>query len=301
MSNTLSYDDVVRTLDDLPSLPAVVMELLGSIEQENIDISVLAKKVSYDQALTAKTLRLANSSSFGLQVKVATIQQAITFLGFQTTRNLITAAAVTGCFPTALCPGFNDKAFWRHSIATAACARSLARRLRFNQDVAFTAGLLHDIGRLVLVSAIPRQYSETWPGAPTMTATWLDAERAVLGIDHVDAGVALAEHWNFSDTMRRRSPGHHAPETPGAGFLAAIVHVANAIVHALDLAGAGRSGAARVHRGLDAMGLNEEAICTCSAKRNCNRRNVGHPDAELDNQPGQRNGSGCAGRVWPKA
>ena len=92
-------------MQDLPSLPAVVMELLSSIEQDKIDISVLAKKVSYDQALTAKTLRLANSSSFGLQVKVTTIQQAITFLGFQTTRNLITAAAVTGCFPNGHVPG----------------------------------------------------------------------------------------------------------------------------------------------------------------------------------------------------
>jgi putative nucleotidyltransferase with HDIG domain len=198
----LSPEQLAASVQDLPSLPAVVMELLSSIEQDNIDISVLAKKVSYDQALTAKTLRLANSSSFGLQVKVATIQQAITFLGFQTTRNLITTAAVTGCFPNGLCPGFNDKAFWRHSIATAACARSLARRLRFNQDVAFTAGLLHDIGRLVLVTGHPQAYGEALAWRVEHDGEWLDAERTVLGIDHVDAGVALAEHWNFSDTMR---------------------------------------------------------------------------------------------------
>ena len=149
-----------RNLADLPSLPAVVMELLGSIDQEDVDISVLAKKVSHDQALTAKTLRLANSSAYGLQVKVTTIQQAITFLGFQTTRNLIIAAAVTGCFPEGQCAGFDDKAFWRHSIATAACAKVLARRMRFNQDYAFTAGLLHDIGRLVLVSSFPALYAQ---------------------------------------------------------------------------------------------------------------------------------------------
>ena len=150
----------MRQLDDLPSLPAVVMELLTCIDQDDVDISVLAKKVSHDQALTAKTLRLANSSTYGLQVKVTTIQQAITFLGFQTTRNLITAAAVTGCFAQGLCKGFDDKAFWRHSIATAVCARVLARRMRFNQDYAFTAGLLHDIGRLVLVTMYPEQYAE---------------------------------------------------------------------------------------------------------------------------------------------
>ncbi|MYM83193.1 HDOD domain-containing protein [Duganella sp. FT50W] len=236
MSNTLSYDDVVRTLDDLPSLPAVVMELLNSIDQEDVDITVLAKKVSHDQALTAKTLRLANSSLYGLQVKVTTIQQAITYLGFQTTRNLITAAAVTGCFAEGHCPGFDHKAFWRHSIATAACAKVLARQMRFNQDYAFTAGLLHDIGRLVLVSCFPNQYSEAIHYREQHDGYLLDAERTVLGVTHVDAGMALAEHWNFSDTMRLAIGGHHTPEAPGAGFLATIIHVADAIVHALDLA-----------------------------------------------------------------
>lgn len=258
--SALTLDQVVHSVQDLPSLPAVVMELLSSIEQADVDISVLAKKVSYDQALTAKTLRLANSASFALQVKVTTIQQAITFLGFQTTRNLITAAAVTGCFPSGRCPGFNDKAFWRHSIAVAACARALARRMRFNQDYAFTAGLLHDIGRLVLVTASPQAYAEVVELRARNDSDWQDAERAVLGVDHVEAGVALAEHWNFSDTMRQAIAFHHAPDTPGAGFLAAIVHVANAIVHALDIAGEDDERVPRVSSiAWDAMGLNEEA------------------------------------------
>jgi putative nucleotidyltransferase with HDIG domain len=256
----LTSEQIVQSVRDLPSMPAVVMELLSSIEQDDIDISVLAKKVSYDQALTARTLRLANSSSYGLQVKVTTIQQAITYLGFQTTRNLITAAALTGCFPSGTCPGFNDRAFWRHSIATAACARALARRIRFNQDVAFTAGLLHDIGRLVLVTADPQAYGEVVALRAREDKEWLDAERAVLGVDHVEAGVALAEQWNFSDTMRQAIAYHHAPDSLGAGFLAAIVHVANAVVHALDVAGEENEGVPRIASiAWDAMGLNEEA------------------------------------------
>jgi putative nucleotidyltransferase with HDIG domain len=258
--NRLTPEQLAAGVQDLPSLPAVVMELLSSIEQEDIDISVLAKKVSYDQALTAKTLRLANSSTYGLQVKVTTIQQAITFLGFQTTRNLITAAAITGCFPSGLCTGFHDKAFWRHSIATAACARALARRMRFNQDIAFTAGLLHDIGRLVLVTGHPDAYAQVVAWHAQHGGDWQDAEQAILGIDHVDAGVALADHWNFSSTMRQAIAYHHAPDIHGAGFLATIVHVANAIVHALDLAGEDDELVPRVSSvAWDAMGLNEEA------------------------------------------
>lgn len=253
-------DDIVRKLEDLPSLPAVVMELLSSIDQEDVDISVLAKKVSHDQALTAKTLRLANSSLYGLQVKVTTIQQAITYLGFQTTRNLITAAAVTGCFAQGQCPGFDDKAFWRHSIATAACCKVLARRMRFNQDYAFTAGLLHDIGRLVLVSSFTEMYQQVMEYRKANDSYVLEAERAVMGIDHVIAGVALAEHWNFSDTMKMAIAYHHDPDAPGAGLLATIVHVANAIVHALDIAGEEDDLVPAVSSAAwTALGLNEEA------------------------------------------
>lgn len=232
----LTIEAVRHGLQDLPSLPAVVMELLGSIDQEDVDISVLARKVSLDQALTAKTLRLANSPSSGLQVRVTTIQQAITFLGFQATRNLITTAAVTGCFPVGTCPGFDHRAFWRHSIATAACARVLARRMRLNQDFAFTAGLLHDIGRLVLVTSYPAQYGAVLTQRQQDDRDLRDVEREILGVDHVMAGSALAEHWQFSDTMQHAIAYHHEPAAPGAGFLATIVHVANAIVHALDLA-----------------------------------------------------------------
>ena len=258
--SALVLDDIVRKLEDLPSLPAVVMELLGSIDQEDVDISVLAKKVSHDQALTAKTLRLANSSLYGLQVKVTTIQQAITFLGFQTTRKLITAAAVTGCFAQGQCPGFDDKAFWRHSIAAAACCRVIARRMRFNQDVAFTAGLLHDIGRLVLMSSFPLEYGQVLAYQRQKDVSALEAEQAQMGIDHLVAGVALADHWNFSDTMKMAIAYHHDPDAPGAGILATIVHVANAIVHALDLAGDEDELVPTVSSSAwTALGLNEEA------------------------------------------
>jgi len=169
-------------------------------------------------------------------VKVTTIHQAITYLGFQTTRNLITAAALTGCFAAA-CPGFSHQAFWRHSVATAAAAQALARHLRFNQDYAFTGGLLHDIGRLVLVTCFPDQYAQVAAWRAAHDSVWLDAERAVLGVDHVEAGLALAAHWNFSDTMRLAIGHHHSPEAPGAGFLATIIHVADVLAHALDLAG----------------------------------------------------------------
>jgi putative nucleotidyltransferase with HDIG domain len=233
----MSAEEFACELDDLPSPPAVVMELLNTIDQDDIDVAVLARKVSADQALTAKTLRLANSSLYGIAVKVTTIQQAITYLGFQATRNLVTAAALTGCFPNRQCAGFDARAFWRHAIGVGVCARVLARHLHLSQDVAFTAGLLHDIGRLVLVTLQPKRYAQVIAHRQAHDCSLLAAETEVMAVDHVMAGLALARQWQFSDTMRQAIAFHHAPDTPGAGFLAAIIHVADGVVHALDLAG----------------------------------------------------------------
>ncbi|MBI3229703.1 MAG: HDOD domain-containing protein [Burkholderiales bacterium] len=235
MKALLSQEQMLAHVDDLPSLPAVVMDLLNSIDQEDADIGVIAKKVSLDQALTAKTLRLANSACFTKQVKVTTIQHAITFLGIGTVRNLITAAALTGCFPQGQLKGFDYKGFWRHSIATATCAKVLARYVRFNQDYAFTAGLLHDIGRLVLVTQFPEYYEKVIAWRAAYDSQWQLAERTVLGVDHIDAGKALAAHWHFSGTLQLAIAGHHQPDAPGAGFLATLVHVADCITHGLDL------------------------------------------------------------------
>lgn len=233
----IHFDEIVKQVQDLPTLPAVVMELLNSIDQDDVDITVLAKKVSHDQALTAKTLRFANSSFYGTQSKVTTIQQAITLLGVQSLRNLITAAAVTGCFPENSCAGFDHKAFWRHCMGTAVCAKVLARHLHVNQDYAYTAGLLHDIGRLVLVTRFTRAYECVLAYRANHDCYLLDAERAVLGVDHVIAGHALAQYWNFSETMQNAIAAHHDPDEMGGGSLASIIHVADAIVHALDFAG----------------------------------------------------------------
>ena len=233
----IDTDDIVRKLQTLPTLSTVVADLLNCVDQDDIDIAILARKVSHDQALTAKTLRFANSSFFGTQSKVSTIQQAISLIGVQSMRHLIMTTALSGHFVDGNCPGFDPRAFWRHSLATAVCCKVLAMHLHLNQDFAFTAGLLHDIGRLVLVSSFPQQYAATLAYRAASDCLLLDAERIVLDTDHVIVGQALAAHWNFSEIILKAIAGHHAPEAFGTASIASIVHVANSIVHALDLAG----------------------------------------------------------------
>jgi putative nucleotidyltransferase with HDIG domain len=236
-STRVHFNKVIAQIRDLPALPAIVQDLMKDIAPDEVDINIISRKVMLDQALAAKTLRFANSSFYGSQAKVTTIQQAITLIGVNSVRHVVTATALTGYFPSNNCVGFDFVSVWRHAIATAVCARLLARHLHVNQDYAFTAGLLHDIGRLVLATYFRREYEAVIAYRKLHDCHWLEAEREVMGIDHAMAGEALAEHWNFSDTIRNAIGGHHHPEAQTSSSLASIVHIANAIVHALDLSG----------------------------------------------------------------
>ena len=228
--------EVARNIRDLPALPTVVLELIRTFDQPDVDVASLAETISHDQALAARTLRVANSSFYGLASKVKTINQAIMVLGFDTVRSLVSAGAIVHALP-GTGSHLDLSQFWRHSMATAVCARSIARRTRLNHDYAFLSGLLHDIGRLVLATRFPQQYAAAMAWRDQHDALQVDAEQLVLGIDHQQVGLMLAETWKFPLLIQRAIGHHHAPEVDDLGDIPSIVHVANAIVHALDLGG----------------------------------------------------------------
>lgn len=234
--NTIAVADIVRNIRDLPALPAIVLELIRTFGQEDVDIDTLAAKIARDQALAARTLRLANSSFYGLPSRVTTIGQAIVVLGFDAVRTLVAGSGIIGTL-SAGGAQIDVAGFWRHSMATAVCARSLARHTGLNPENAFIAGLLHDIGRLVLATRFASGYGEVRAWRERGDGWLLEAEQAVLGIDHQQVGLMLAESWKFPLPIRRAIGNHHRPEAEDFGGLASVVHAANAIVHALDLAG----------------------------------------------------------------
>lgn len=231
----LVLDEVLRKIHALPSLQTVVMELLASIDQDDANIGALALKIEQDQALTAKTLRLANSSFYGMQRQITTIEEAIATLGFRTVRSVVTAAALTGFFSSSKPTAFEVLPFWRHAIATAVCARELAPYLQINPEHAYTTGLLHDIGRLVLATQFPAHYDATMAYCAQHDCGLLIAERTVLGLDHAEVGHALTRHWKFPETIQQALAGHHAPLAEGFIPMQLVVIAADAIAHALDL------------------------------------------------------------------
>ena len=232
----LSFEHIVRQIQELPSLPVVVLELLSSMDQDDTDVHVLAQKIELDQALAAKTLRIANSSFYGMQSKVTSIPQAVSVLGFHSIRTVVTACALTSSFAPAA-GGFDFQAFWRHSLATAIAARLLAPHLGGNPETAFTAGLLHDLGTLVLVTRFPAEHVLVRSYRQAHDCQMAEAELAVIGIDHAQVGSALAAYWKFPEAIEQAVADHYAIDRLEAGGLPLAVHMANAVALALDLAG----------------------------------------------------------------
>ena len=233
----LILDDVIRQIRELPSLPAVVLELLSSMEQQDIDVHVLAHKIELDQAMAAKTLRIANSSFYGMQSAVTSIAQAVSVLGFHGIRTVVTACALTGSFAPVAASGFDFQGFWRHSLATAVVARLLAPHMRVNPETAFTAGLLHDLGTLVLATRFPDRHALVRSYRQRHDCQMIEAELAVLAIDHAQVGSALAAWWKFPAAIQQAVADQHAIARLDAVGLPLLVHMANAVAHALDLAG----------------------------------------------------------------
>lgn len=235
MDNHIALEEVIRKIQDLPRLPQVEQELLSKLDDEDLSLESIASKVSLDPALAAKVIKLANTSYYGANSKVVTIQQAVAMLGTSQLKNFIRTSILNKCIPSRACANFDAKAYWRHNIATAICAELISRTLRMKHDFAFTAGLLHDIGRLVLAACFPKPYEQVLLCAQQTDCGLLQAERHILGVDHIAAGQILAMQWQFSDAIQDAIRGHHDPDEQELNSLASVIHVANAIVHGLDL------------------------------------------------------------------
>jgi putative nucleotidyltransferase with HDIG domain len=228
--------ELLATLSDLPPLPSVVLELVESLGHEELSVAQYAAKISRDQALAAKVLRLANSSFYGRGRQVRSVAESITVLGLRMVRGVVTAAGLCGSFRRHT--GFDHDAFWRHSIGSALCAQSLAGELRRDDgDQAFTVALLHDVGRLALASMFAPAYAEVEQWRRDADCPDGDAERAVLGIDHAEVGGLIAQHWNFAPSIVDAIRHHHTPPVTTDLTLTSIAHVADSIAHALGLAG----------------------------------------------------------------
>jgi putative nucleotidyltransferase with HDIG domain len=238
-TNTADLDRLLETLGDLPSSPAIVSAVIGMATDLNTDLSDLGKVLSADQGLTAKVLRLSNSSFYGRSKEIGTVDEAILTLGYYTLRSLVVASSTHSMFKQKDMTRFLPL-LWDHSLGAAVAARLLGRQIRHPQtEEAFIGGLLHDVGKLVLTQKLHAEY-QLIREAAGQDGDWCLHEKKDLGFTHVDVGIAMLEKWNFPRELVEAIALHHAePEAASdrPPTLAQIIWLANRIANSLAAAG----------------------------------------------------------------
>jgi putative nucleotidyltransferase with HDIG domain len=223
----------VMARKNLPTIPTVLARILSLADGEHASGRQMVDVIEHDQALTAKLLRLANSAFFGQSRKVATIPRAVVLLGFSTVRNLALGVKVWETLGAGVSRARQEE-LWAHAVAVAVATKALATRLRIaSPDEAFTAGLLHDVGRLIMAMKLREQYWVTVGGATESQA--VDAlESAAFGIDHAQVGSWLLEAWNLPAALVDVVRDHHAALSRGG--LAGLLAVTDRLIAWTDVA-----------------------------------------------------------------
>jgi HD-like signal output (HDOD) protein len=192
----------------------------------------IAKLISSDATLTARILQCVNSAGFGIQHSVGNVQHAVTLMGLDRTRE-VTLSLATRAYAKGALKTEELRRCWRHSIATAVLAEVIAQACGAFTDLAFTAGIMHDVGRLGLLLAYPGRYEQTIRNAAERCLDLLDFERQEFGFDHAEAGRELSESWGLPAEFCIVAGRHHDPCEGTELDLLRIVHTACKLADAL--------------------------------------------------------------------
>lgn len=224
---------VLRKLKDLPPMPQIVFKARQVIADPDSEMAELADLLESDQAIATKVLKLANSAYYGLSGKVSSIRHASSLLGYKALGQLISMVGSASVLGKTLGGYDLDSAgAWRHSLMAASASRIIA--LRHHPDLegdAFSAGLIHDVGKLVLDNYVLERKNEferiTAGGRNTMLA----AEQHLLGLDHADIGYEVCQHWNIPESISKAIRYHHNPGKSDQDALSYIVFMADSIAN----------------------------------------------------------------------
>lgn len=237
----LTIERMVEDVSTIHSLPMFYTQLSQAIDHPRSSIADIAKIISEDQGLTARILKMANSPMFGYFSQIDTITQAVTIIGVLQVRDLALAVSVLDVFKGIPDDLANMEQFWKHSIATGLAARILATSQReANLERFFVAGILHDVGRLVMYVRVPDLCRQLLEDCRANRALLHPAEKLRFGFDHADVGGALLRRWKIPPSVAEPVGCHHdtqrAEQYPRE---AAILHVADILAHALECGNSG--------------------------------------------------------------
>lgn len=190
----MSVKQLFHQVHNIPSIPKVVQELIDNFNKDEGQASDISKKLQMDQALSLKVMRLANSARYGAGRKVETVDSAIVMLGLNTLKTLVIASGVISACKTI--PGLDQKAFWRKSFTVANIAKLVAKLAKKDGEVAFTCGLLHNIGDTLLYLEHPDKMKRIDALVADGASKW-ELQRNQFGYDYLEVGSELTRIWNF--------------------------------------------------------------------------------------------------------
>ena len=191
----MQLDELFQQPQALPAVPKIVHELIDSFNNEDISIEEIARKLAADPVLSARLLRLANSAYYHVSRTIGTVPESIAMLGFVTVRTLVISSGLTGGYKSM--PGLDLNQFWRYSMHAAAVSGWVAQQVRVNRDQAFTVGLMHAIGELVMHAGMPAAMLQLDQQSSPMDDDRLAVEERTFGYQFATVGSELARQWRF--------------------------------------------------------------------------------------------------------
>jgi len=235
MTELLARPPAPWALRLVPPFPAIAQRILALVAREDVDFAHLADLVKMDPSFSAELLRVANSALFGAPREVTSLANAILMVGTDRVKTMAIMVSVNRMVRSSV--GINAlRKVWLHSLVTAVVADEAARISRFDRDRAYTAGLLHNLGTLGLMSAYPDDYSRMLEVSDDFGFDLLRTERDLFEIDHCAAGAYLAQDWNFPDELAAAIATHHDDPIRGEDRLDNIVKVSWRLADALGYA-----------------------------------------------------------------
>jgi putative nucleotidyltransferase with HDIG domain len=247
----------VEEMSNLPTLPGVVQLIARMIEEDDVSAKDLSEVIARDQVLTSKILRMVNSPVYGFPERIASITHALVLLGFNTIKTVVLTTAVFDEL------GKERPGFWQHSLGTALVAKHIAKSIDLaDPEEIMMAGLLHDLGKVVLAYLTPDDYEAALMIADLGSKTIREAEVEIFGVDHTLVGGWVSEGWHLPARLRDAIIHHHHPSrAPQHQRVAAVVHVADILSRTLAYGDPGDKVMPPLdHPAYEMLGLDSAAI-----------------------------------------
>ena len=238
---TIAIEDLIKCSDEIPALPFYVSKILEAINDPEANTDDIANLISKDIGLTTKILKLVNSPYFGLPAKVTTISHALSIIGLSPIGTLVLASTLMSQFKNIPENYVTMESFWSHSIASGIAAKEICKLKKLkNGESLYIAGIIHDIGSLVIYKKYPEKAHEALIQCNEYGQGLIDSEQKFLGFDHAQLGSALIEKWNLPKLIQETTEFHHQPlNAPTYKKETAIVNLADYIIHSNQLGSSG--------------------------------------------------------------